>query len=509
MSLLDLPPELLRQVIVESMPEGFESLLLSCRPIYDCGKSLIALHNTRKEEWEHVDFDKYFDYMPAFSWLLRVTDEPVLLRYIKSANFRSYSEVSLIFGRLQWDDAALNRIKKFIEESPYLRKAEHVDPQKWADMAFDNVGSFNRYLSLMTTFFLTLLPNVETLALSEAVINFVIQPSTGTQRHNFVPEVWSVMEAIRETAEANPKGASLGKLTELRIERLNSYTPELDLQTLSPFLVLPNLITLYVSSCVAIGDGPVGAGYRWHYPDISSGLRTIDLQCTCMDITSLSQLLSHTPHLISFKCGYALNAQESQCGWDAGTFIATVGEHVGSHLEELDIRESILADENYDEFIPMKTLADGIVTGVTSMTEFTKLKSLRIPAGLFCGPSVESGERRGKDYTPPREGFMPWTIEYIPPLAPMLPPSLEALTIVISIEAHTDTAEVIKKLFVNFAADRQRRLPNLKSIDIFNTAHGLYTKEHASIRASVAPAGAVCSFDAYNAIEEYYFSQAR
>ncbi|OTA52582.1 hypothetical protein K449DRAFT_440608 [Hypoxylon sp. EC38] len=482
MSLLDLPPELLRLVIEESMPEGFQSLLLSCRPIYECGKPLIALHHTRKQSWRRLRFNRKLDYMPTFSWLLKVADEPVLPRYIQEADLDSgQTHYPQQFDTLQWDDGAMDRIKEFIEDSPYLRKAEGVDPKTWAvDILFKNVDSFERYWALMMALFLTLLPNVKTLFLPANLDYFIEPPETGTQDLDFHEEVWNVMETIRQTAQENLEDASLGKLTDLNVLGSSMPDAEFNLRALSSFLIMPNLTTLSLDNCVATIDEPIGLGYRWHYPDINSGLRHINFNHACMDSDSVSQLLSHTPRLVSFAYSHASKSEYLQLDWDAGAFIATVGKYVGSHLEVLNIT--------------LKGHRGEIITGVTSMKEFTKLSSLTIETRVFCGPPIESGERKGSEYTHPTEGFIPWTIESVPHLVPMLPSSLEYLDVITSPERDRDEPEIVKRLFMDFTVDRPRLLPNLSGLYVTNYRDNPVAEDLNLIRAYVEPAGAVYRF---------------
>ncbi|KAI0829510.1 hypothetical protein F5Y06DRAFT_282748 [Hypoxylon sp. FL0890] len=486
MSLLNLPPELLRYVIEESVPEGFESLLLSCRHIYECGKHLIASHNTRKGYWEHLEVDRYFNYMSTFSLLHRVADEPLLLRYIESVDFLRRQDHTRSFGNFElqkWDDATLDRIKRFIEESPYLRKAEKVAPEKWAQsMLFENVDRFDRYLALITPFFLTLLPNVKVLVLPGSLSCFIAPPSTGTQDLDFHHEVWDVMEVIRQSAEKSPEHAPLGKLANLQIYgyHRDDTGSIFDLRALSPFLVLPNLTKLRLANCVATRDYPSGVGYRWHYSDMNSGLREIHLDCGCMDSDGLSQLLSHTPHLKYFRYSHANKSGNLPRDWDAGAFIATIGKHVGSQLEALSVIWEIRKGGR-------------LITGVTSMKEFTKLKFLTLDTYLFCGPPIASGGGSGSSCAPPREGSMPWTIGSIPPLIPMLPSSLDALHLVLDFGNNFRCPpEVIRRLFVNSVVDRPRLLPNLED---FRLIGYLGSGNIQTIRDIVEPAGVLCNFD--------------
>ncbi|KAI2631078.1 hypothetical protein GGR54DRAFT_635681 [Hypoxylon sp. NC1633] len=81
MSLLGLPVEILRYIIEESVPEGFESLMLSCRVVYECGNYLINTHNTRKRAWNFIGLNRSRSRAYGLALLYRISNEPILARY--------------------------------------------------------------------------------------------------------------------------------------------------------------------------------------------------------------------------------------------------------------------------------------------------------------------------------------------------------------------------------------------------------------------------------------------
>ncbi|KAI1143655.1 hypothetical protein F5Y05DRAFT_362043 [Hypoxylon sp. FL0543] len=498
MSLLRLSTELLCSVIEESMPEGFESLMLSCRHIYKCGKHLIASHNDRKMRWTHLDLDENFHHMSVFDLLHEIAEEPALSRYIESVDLSSWRcrcEPLRGFDLIQRNDTALHCMKSFIEESPYLRKAEGLVPEEWAHgMLFGSIDDLERYAALTAQFFLTLLPNVKTLVLPQFWADVFKPPPLFTHsedsRLDYQREAWDLMETIRQTAQKGPQGASLGKLAELQLRFPDYDHRGFDLCSLSTLLAMPNLTALRLPNCVATKDDDrVSLSFRWLYPpNINSSLREINLSSSCMDSFHISELLFHTPHLIRFSYNHDIKDRGLGWDWDAGAFIAAVGRHVGSHLEELDVTSN--------------TPFHSAGTGVTSMKEFTKLKILTLDARVFCGTPTAL---RGKSLCYLRfpeiiyihrttEAILPWTIESVPPLFPMLPSTLESLHIHVATNRFWIDPEVVQRLFIGSAVDRPRLLPNLSDLRILASFSGDTMGDEDTIRAYVEPAGALCEF---------------
>ncbi|KAH9992016.1 hypothetical protein F4779DRAFT_609426 [Xylariaceae sp. FL0662B] len=460
MSLQGLPPELLCDVIEHSMPEGFENLMVTCRKIYECGQRFIERHNARKRAWRYVNFDSAHTHLFALVWLHQIVREPILARYIEVFEFSPdgvefepgiyWLERAREQKKLQNDPSEMDEIKEFIEGSPYLRMAG-VDAQDWTNkmLSYFTVNSHYSSASQMFvfTFILTLLPNVKTLLLP----NFMkgdIGHCQECGRFQADPAVWSVMEAIRNNIGKVLQGASLGKLSNLQVIGRANYDTRIRLHTLSSFLAMPSITELYATDCVAImNDRMIGVPYEWRYPDINSSLRTIELVHCCMDSGRVAQLLAHTPHLRSFKFSRAAKRYHDGSDWDAGAFIATIGKHVGHQLEDLAVT--------------LEDLDTGITTGVTSMRDFTKLKTLELDLRVFDGPATDPGGKYGQHKEVLGEGPVPWTRESITPLTQILPTSLERLDLFSSGSA--DDLDLLHRLLHNFAIARSEALPNLES----------------------------------------------
>ena len=85
-----------------------------------------------------------------------------------------------------------------------------------------------------------------------------------------------------------------------------------------------------------------------------------------------------------------------------------------------------------------------IEQGVSSMKEFTALRTLELDVGVFAGPPIHSEQKRGID----SEGC-PWITESIPALADILPPTVEIVTLYIDSEREEESLETLGRLFVD------------------------------------------------------------
>ncbi|KAK6828382.1 hypothetical protein PG987_011723, partial [Apiospora arundinis] len=95
-----LPVELLVQVIPHTLPEGFESLALTCKDIYRLCRPYIGHHNLLRRQFHQFRYSSssfparvpddtlWQPIRNAFDLLERIAAEPVVASYIPHADFR-------------------------------------------------------------------------------------------------------------------------------------------------------------------------------------------------------------------------------------------------------------------------------------------------------------------------------------------------------------------------------------------------------------------------------------
>ncbi|KAI1658284.1 hypothetical protein F4813DRAFT_357943 [Daldinia decipiens] len=459
MLLVDFPPEILHQVIQESMPEGFEKLMLTCRYVYECGRSLIDTHASYIRENRYLNFEGILDYVPIVTWIYSVANNPVVARYVWHVDFcqrRRGPDVVYPRKRLTGNPLAMKRLRAFIMESPYLRRAG-VDLEEWARFMLSKVEVLDtegrdKYLVFMGTFVLTLLPNLKSLMLSPPLSyrHAMELPATSPWNDEYYSQARSVMETISRRIEENPEGASLGQLAQVWIRDLENNNEKMDLRALLSFFTTPDPKSLSLTNCEDYGGGPLTLGYHRHSLDMSLGLRKLVLEHTYVDSGSISHLLSRMPSLESFRFSYVSknNSRPALDRWDAAAFIAAIGKNVGHHLEEL--------------IVTLEYLDGHVTNGVTSMKEFTSLKRLDLDVRVFHTPAFETEERGGLIREDILRKIPPEAFEAIPRLVRILPPSLEEVNLFADNDKYRFNPEIVKRLLVDFAVDRWNFLPNLE-----------------------------------------------
>ena len=160
-TLTGLPPELLVEIIPHVLPEGFESLALTCKTIYGLCKAFIEHHNRLRQQFRNFRYgepDKSLCMIrTAFDLIKRVAIEPVVARYIRDADF--HDDTFPFRGRSPQavpDFYYGEPVATLIADSPYLRQAG-IDGKEYYALIKEDLKQ-----GAPAAFILTLLPNVKT-----------------------------------------------------------------------------------------------------------------------------------------------------------------------------------------------------------------------------------------------------------------------------------------------------------------------------------------------------------
>ncbi|KAI0448970.1 hypothetical protein F5B21DRAFT_77926 [Xylaria acuta] len=441
MPLLNLPSEVLDQIVWESIPEEFENLIGSCRTLYECGKPYIRQHRIRKKQYHQMNIQGCFD----ASRLVDFMQEPRISYYATTVDLREQHGTRSENSSTARDrEDVKKRVQTLIKQSPYLA-FEGVDPDFWIDMILSDLGDADNYSDhnlFLGIFYLTFFPNVTNLTLPWSTPGGIPYHDNNKATNQYE----LVMNAIARESRSQHNRRALRKLKRLNYLLVPDYNIRQRLQFLLPFLTLPELEELYANSLTAID---FHQEFKWSHPETHSNLHVIELVHCCMDAVGISELLAHTPNLTTFKYGHASKHHGMESYWDAGEFVAAIEKYVGGQLRHLAVTVEINA-------------ANGINAGVTSMHGFNKLETLEMDLLTFYGPSVESGEKAGILNTPPNPGFTKWTVDAIPPLCKVLPACLQEFNLF----AHSWNNmgiddKTMKLLYDGFRSARPSYLPNL------------------------------------------------
>ncbi|KAI1749782.1 hypothetical protein F4782DRAFT_511504 [Xylaria castorea] len=441
MPLLGLPSELLSQIVWESIPEDFENLIWVCRTLYECGKPYVQQHKIRKRRYQLMRINGCFD----ASWLADFAEEPIMSYYATTVDLLKQTGVRSENGGTARDHGDIKRrVQTLIKQSPYLA-FEGVDPEFWIDMILSDLcdaDSYSDHNLFLGIFYLTFFPNATNLTLPWSAPGGI--PYHDRERATHQCEL--VLDGITRKSRSECNRRALGKLKRLNYLLTPDYNIHQRLQFLLPLLCLPELEELHANSLTAID---FHQDFKWTQSENHSNLQTIELVHCCMDAVGISELLSHTPNLTTFKYGHASKHHGMGAYWDAGEFVAAIEKQVGGQLRHLAVTVEI-------------NTVNGINAGVTSMHGFKKLEILEIDLLAFYGPSVESGEKAGILNMSPNPGYARWMVDAIPPLFKMLPTCLQKFNLFVhSWNNMGIDGKAIMLLYDGFRSARPSYLPNL------------------------------------------------
>ena len=492
MALCNLPPEILASIIYDVLPEGFESLALTCKALHTSCSGLIQQHNHMKKNWSHFSFNHdACELINTHHLLLEVVRTPLIARYIKYLDLWDRRGLDWENGKidfldpLRWQrmceicdsDAPESLQKAFVQamQSNVILQQAGIDIGRWTqkisdfqDTWEDDYPSSNSHA---TVTLLTLLPNVKTLQLpvrwqdnhpgyTETVDDLRVSDDARDLGKILddrdARDLWKVLDELAVTSCMQQQG------TERPLARLETILPCAPagydnhsgaFSSLTPFLLLPQVTTLYASGHKLCDDGYTGKPFgQWRYKGCVSRLRHIELAACCMDST-IDLFLAHVPELRILRYSHETKWHGCQHDWSAGELVAAIGRCCGGTVEDLAITIDCLYGE--------------VVTGVVSMKEFTALKRLEVDVSIFCGPSIASGMRLGHGGNQPS-----WELEHMAALVDILPSSLESLTMV-GFGHEADVRQsierfdmVVQRLFADFARRRETMLPNLSHVSV-------------------------------------------
>lgn len=439
MALTQLSNELLEIIITHVLPEGFESAALTCRRIYAVCLPLIERHNTLRSQFRNFSYyekmsDPSFTIRTSFDLIVRIAVEPIVARYVRTADFK----VDNFFtsGRpreFNPDVHCRDVVPRLLARSPHLVQAG-LDWQEYYDKIEEDLQA-SRYSQHAATFVLTLLPNVGRLSLphrwkpvstTDKLINVVVREAK--QCHHYPCNT-----------------PSLAQITEFSVGQQERF----DLVSASPFLALPQIRSFYGPGCVAMDDGSYKSIYASidPYGGFAKTLISVLFTDCYIDDVGIADFLKHTPCLRTLVYSHSTkgNGSSYNKSWDICKFVTAIEREVGSHLVEL--------------FVSIREPRGSIAPGKASMRNFQCLQTLEFPLEIAsCNMtaavcSVE-GSTTGHEIDP-REPFI---------FDDLVPASVSQLSL---ISRGTDGHEkALENMFRDFAAKKDFQLPALREIHL-------------------------------------------
>ncbi|KAF2635230.1 hypothetical protein P280DRAFT_198024 [Massarina eburnea CBS 473.64] len=450
MRLIDLPLEMLDNILDLSLPSGLEGLALSCKAMYERATPQIRRHNELRRKWRRTSNHQGQRIDDTLPILYEISREPIVAEYIE--------ELDLWDDRDRYDDegiiraeATAEKFRKGSADSAAVREMitkslrsydADVDARGFwkdttkADLSTEDEGFAETPYTVIAL--LSLLPNIHTLRLPSWWV--------GTEL-----EARAVLEAmVAAVSGDNRYGRPLSKLKTILPSMHAGYEEKMGLKAFMPLLTLKSLTEVYLVSAVAVDDGYTGMPFQWTAaPGIASSLTHIELVSCCMDADGISGLVAHTPALTVFKYSHETKYHGCQHDWNPGTFAEALAHYCGNTITEV----ALTIDELYG----------AIINGASSFRSFPKLEKLEVDIQVFCGPPVESGQRGGDDAFIP-DGDTPWSEHDIPCIGSMLPVSIREVQI--NVDNPEPDEEALHALLKNLKQQRMERLHLLERVII-------------------------------------------
>ncbi|KAJ5679973.1 hypothetical protein N7462_008217 [Penicillium macrosclerotiorum] len=467
-SLLDLPLELLGQIVQETIPVDFEATALCCKTLFAASAPFQARYNQRRkrfrdftfserthekpEDAEESESEEYWDEITRTTGIQITTTrglleqialDPTLPQYIQSIDLRGAEESEGSDGEealSSLEGEVPESLRDLVSTSPFI-EAYGRTPEYWIEQI--RLSTYEA-----DVFLLTLLAHVREISLPHRWDD--LQPDShprDSDRSN--KHLWSVLNEITHRANHPEEfpGASLSMLSVLQPSRESGYEEGSPLTPYEPFLAINSVSEVNLTSCIFNDDGYTGISFDPKVESYSKSLRKLNLTSCVSGAAELEKLLSRIPNLEILH--YSHETKWHGCGyfWNIGGFLDTVQKTCSKTLKKL----SVTAMTKWGNIGP--TLED--------LTHFKKLATLELDVIMLCGPSYDPSMRLEEGDEIDASGPPAW-----PKLGNMLPASIKRFNLYLDLFAD-DRLECISHLIEGLPDARAERLPHLKKLFLY------------------------------------------
>ena len=372
---MSLPTELIEMIIIQAIPEGFESMAMTCQKVHAICVPFIEEHTLQKPLHSQFHHFSYYDKTNHQSYPIRgsldlierITDNPRIARYIRNADF-TIDGVSRgdSYRKSLKDCLGSDPLRRIFADSPHLKEAG-LDWQTYYASIGEDLRTVD-YSQHAAAFLLTLLPNVENLCL---------------------PKKWKLNDAtdklinvvVRQAKQLSYGSRSLACVRQLELPI--SLTPDKhsELHSVSAFSSLPRIQSLRGYSCVAMDDGGrTTTSFKSPYPynDFAMNLETVQFAGCNINEIGIAEFLKHSPNLKTLRYSHSITEIAAARDWNIWKFVAAIEREAGNHLEGLSLY--------YREY------RGSIAPGKLSMSGFHRLQNLQLPLDIAIYAEMENND---------------------------------------------------------------------------------------------------------------------
>ena len=445
-----LPAELLDGIIKEALPEGFESLALTCKRINARCKPLLKHYNEIKSQFGVLDFrslgaavfsSSSSTIRTSYDVITRIAVEPSVARYVVHANLNLDSPLyKANFYNALADTKSCATVKELFAKSSYLRDAGLNWEDYYAKVEADLRA--NRYSQHAAAFLLTLLPNLEVLTLP---YKWMPCPSTDALIH-----------ALIRRAQQPPRSYERLSFTRLASLKLDTPRPSELKYTIGwekPFLMLPSMRSFRSCSYKTTNHDRQSLTYG-HLSGVSGAtLRELTLLHSCISELDMADFLKNCGCLETLIYSHCTQGNATSQYWDICKFVDAIEREVGNHLMNLSLS--------------LSQAGAIILPGRLSFRDFHNLQALEISLKLAsCSSNAASIDNTDREEV--REHRRSERTELT--VGDLVPTSLSILSIVTGGTNLEST--MLKGMFRDFDGKANCQLTALEHVYLYNTSSG-------------------------------------
>lgn len=322
MALTLLPTELLEIIIMIAMPEGFESMAVTCKRCHAVCTRYTKEYNRLRSQFRYFEYDWHFNFpkrdLPsvirtAADLIARIAVDPRIARHIRSADFDSDSYRTHKKDG-EWIPNLHDRTAEIelFADSPYLAQAGLNWQEYYAEIEEDRRAE--RYSQHAATFLLTLLPNVEYLRLPRRWKN-----------HDATEKLLSVVSRKVKTSHLPQDKPSLGHVSECSLPDPRDLVGQYDSHETNPFLALPRLrsfpgpisIPIVANNHTSMLSQKVNEGF-------APILVQVHFVSYDIDDVGITDFLRHSPNLKRLRYVHTAKDPYDRQGWDLCKFMTVI-----------------------------------------------------------------------------------------------------------------------------------------------------------------------------------------